>query len=197
VEGLQVNVSSLVFAPLQGGALGGLFSLELVLGGRLQVSSPSLTKQVLEIAERSFPPAYRRRVLWVQAMNAVDVDADEMDQFLAIMRDKGFVLILETDGQARPSWFNFATALVATVRQPIWLEYSVAELRYAPPVEDEWKEPLIGLNNEAKARYLIFTPSKVNPRKVLQFMAEAKHEWAIIDWSWRPVQILHKLKGDD
>lgn len=190
-----MKVSSLVFAPLQGGALGGLFALELTLGGRLETSPPSLLEQIVKSADSSFPPGYRRRAIWVQAMNAIDFDQTEMDETLAVLRDKGFIVVVETDGQARPEWFNYATALVATLRTSKWLEYTVAELRYAPPVEDEWREPLVGANNEAKSRYLVYNPVKVSPRKVLTFMAEATHEWGVIDWSWRPVQVLCKLHG--
>jgi len=190
-----VNVHPPLYAPIQGGLLGGVFALELSFGGQLRLSPSEFLKQIDRIAASVFPEASHRRILWFDIANLADVEATEMDEVLAVLRDKGFVVIIESNGQSRPAWFNFATALVVSLREKDWLGFSVSAIRYEPPAEDDWVEPRIEANNGSKSRYLVYSSDEVKPTKVLGFLSKAKSDWGIIDSDWRPVAVQCKYTG--
>jgi hypothetical protein len=169
-----MNVSTLAYTPIKGGRLGGVFCLELVLGGQLQVRPLHLLKVIRRsltqvTGDRPKPPVV------IHAMNPIDVPDAEAHEVIATLRDAGNPVHIVSDGMSRPAWFSIANTLIAVVRGPEWLGFEVFELFYDPERGSAWTEP----KPTAKVNYLV-VPPKVAPADVLTFLTKATALWGIV-----------------
>jgi len=174
-----MNISALTFSPVSGGRLGGMFALELVLGGQLWLSPADVLKRIRKALHAVTPEGTPPRVpLIVLVPNAIDVALDEASELLVTLREQGLTIIINSDGTQKPAWFSYANAHIATVRSADWLEYAVTELRYQPPEDDDWVEPPLGPANPSTPSYL--AAGKAAGAKILQFITKAKRPWGVV-----------------
>ena len=179
-----MNVTSLRYQPVEGGALGGHFALHVTLGpsnGAGSISPTDLSTKVHDAFDKLAVRSNIKGVL-VDCRNLGASNSD-MDALLGTLRDWGLFINLWVGEKTRFPWFTYANYITVFLTKPKWPNFRVSEVRYFPPPLGDWEEPeIFEVNKDATCW---FTPSaRATPAEVVKFASETRRPWGVTSWGF-------------
>jgi len=178
-----MNVTSLRYQPVEGGALGGHFALHVTLGAS---DGPGVFVPLADLSSR-IHGAFE--VLNLQAkVKGVLLDCregfgerDEMASLVSTLLDWGMTVILWVDETTRHAWFDPRCYIAAFVTHQHWPNFRVNEIRYVMPQDPtKWIEPDVYDVNAAATCYLVPTEKQTKAAPIIDFVTKCKRPWGII-----------------
>jgi len=173
-----MNVASIRYQPVEGGAFGGHFALHVTLGAAdaPSVTSTELTTRIHDCFEALALKSKIKGVL-IDCREAVG-SAEEMQSLLSTLKDWGLVVHLWVGESTRYAWFDPSQYIVVFVKSQHWPNFRVNEIRYVMP-EGDWVEPDVYDVNAGAVCYII--PSEgAKGGSLISFITECKRPWGII-----------------
>jgi hypothetical protein len=177
-----MNVSSIRYQPVEGGALGGHFALHVTLGADMApngfTTAASLATRIHDIFESLGLKSKIKGVL-IDCRESVG-DPDEMSSLLQTLKDWGITIVLWVGDKTRYSWFDPSYYITVFVRTQHWPNFRVNEIRYVMDWnQNAWIEPDVYDVNVGAASYIVWN-DKIPRGALVQFVTDCKRPWGII-----------------
>ena len=181
-----MNVTSLRYQPIEGGALGGHFALHVTLGASdgpgVPFTPTMLSTKIHEVFEILNLQAKVKGVLVdCREADLVPLTTGEMTSFLSTLKDWGVTVIVWVNEGTRYAWFDPSQYIVVFVTHQHWPNFRVNEIRYVMPQDPaKWIEPDVYDVNAAATCYLVPTEKQTKAAPVIDFVTKCKRPWGII-----------------
>jgi hypothetical protein len=180
-----MNVKAITFRPVRGGSQEGIPTVwvELAVG-----SSPMPPSEVIETII-GFNAGKAKNVAIVGDL--AYEDSDLMYALVRALKDFGYAIRIETNGQIYPPWFERATWIVVGLETADgWLRHPCHEIRYRI---DSGGDPEPQFPASVPASYIICKDLK----EAVSFVRRAKNPWGIIlDQGPKFVEIIYQAVAD-
>lgn len=178
----------IALTPSDTAAFNGALTIDVVLGGTLELTAT----EIVQLIDNTVSDRQLKTVVVTidgVGINTPDpAEANEILSLVEVLRSRGAAIIGKTHGNDAPLWFHptrpgeprpfGVTYTVAAVTNEPWLNFTVNEIHYTPPLKGPLKEPPIYPDNRAAVKRLIINQSWQLP-VVYEFIRAATHPWSI------------------
>lgn len=172
-----MRINTMTYQPIFAGALHGTMAIHIEFGERIDTTVQDLLGKLkaVFIDQNSSVPVVN--ICWKETESTTDF---EMATLVNVLKDKGIIIVVTTDGSLYPSWYRLADHIIAVVNNEPWLEFDAHSIIYSPKDDDALIEPSIGQNNIVKNAVGFIAIGSRSKRDMLMFLKNARFGWRVL-----------------
>jgi hypothetical protein len=119
---------------------------------------------------------FRTEFPWAERVLKIQGDSPDLEELVTVAKERGWVVLSESNGRARPSWFDRVDYRSLIVDNSGWIGFKFQEFVYRPDPHGQLVEPDIPRELNG---ILYIDGSNRELKTIFEFMASCKRTWRL------------------